>query len=114
MDFRWSSQDTPLDEKDGFVHMSTSKQVPGTLNRFFADHDEVVLLKMDYKRLTAWKDVRWEGTSSGQTFPHLYGYGIEGEMVESFKEVKRGKDGEKLTGWDDALRKLEEEGWLVY
>lgn len=94
--------------------MSTSKQVPATLNRFFADQDEVVLLRMDYKRLAGWKDVRWEGTTSGQTFPHLYGYGIEGEMVDSFKEVKRGKDGEKVIGWDEALRKLEEEGWLVY
>jgi uncharacterized protein (DUF952 family) len=46
------------DEKDGYVHMSTSTQLPGTLGRFFGDHDEVVLLKMDYRRLSSWKDVR--------------------------------------------------------
>jgi uncharacterized protein (DUF952 family) len=46
------------DEKDGYVHMSTTTQLPGTLNRFFGDHDEVVLLKMDYRRLSSWKDVR--------------------------------------------------------
>merc|ERR1712230_251844 len=104
----------PLDEKDGFVHLSTAKQLPGTLSRFFAEHSEVVLLKMEYKRLSAWKDVRWEGTSSGEAFPHLYGYGIEGEMVESYKELKRGEQGEKLDSWQDALKKLEQEGWLVY
>lgn len=40
------------------MHMSTSQQLPGTLNRFFKDHEEVVLLKMDYRRLSSWKDVR--------------------------------------------------------
>lgn len=57
---------------------------------------------------------RWEATTSGQVFPHLYGYGIEGEMVESFKEVRRSQDGEKLTGWEDALEHLKKDGWLVY
>lgn len=116
----------PLDEKDGFVHLSTAKQLPGTLSRFFGEEDEVVLLKMDYRRLSSWKDVRWEGTSSGEAFPHLYGYGIEGEMVESFKEVRRGdasgggggdvegEGREKQISWEEALRKLEQEGWLVY
>jgi hypothetical protein len=47
--------------------------------------------------------IRWQQTSSGVAFPHLYGYGIEGEMVESFKEVRKPTDGEKATAWADAL-----------
>ena len=105
-----------LDYKDGYVHLSTANQLPNTLNRFFADHDEVVLLRLDYKRLSAFKDVRWEPTSSGEAFPHLYGGGgIEGENVDSFKEVKRNTSlSEKTTAWNDPLEQLRSEGWLVY
>ena len=44
----------------------------------------------------------------------MYGYGIEGEMVESFKEVHKLGGSEKTSGWDEALQDLEREGWLVY
>ena len=108
----------PLDLKDGFVHLSTAQQLPGTLNRFFAEHSEVVLLKIDYARLAAFKRVKWEQASNGDTFPHLYGAGIEGEYVDSFKELKRlagaSAQGEKgaEASWDDVLEDLKKEGWL--
>lgn len=91
---------------------STVEQLPGTLNRFFGDHKEVVLLKMDYARLSSFKKVKWEAASNGQMFPHLYGYGIEGENVESFQEVVRQGEGEKTESWQDKLEQLEREGWL--
>ena len=91
---------------------STSEQLPGTLSRFFASHTEVVLLKMDYARLSGFKPVKWEATSTGQMFPHLYGYGIEGENVESFTEVVREGEGEKTQSWEDKLEQLRREGWL--
>ena len=50
-----------LDYKDGFIHMSTAKQVPKTLERFFADVPSVTLLRMEYERLAAWKRIIWEG-----------------------------------------------------
>ncbi|KAL7004427.1 hypothetical protein EMMF5_006047 [Cystobasidiomycetes sp. EMM_F5] len=107
-----------LDLKDGYVHLSTAAQLPNTLNRFFANHDEVVLLKLDYKRLSAFKEVRWEPTSSGEAFPHLYGgSGIEGENVDSFKQLQRSPrdaQGEKVITWSDPLEELKKEGWLVY
>lgn len=106
----------PLDEKDGYVHLSTLSQLPGTLNRFFGSHTSVVLLKLDYNRLSGFHVVKWEQTSSGVAFPHLYGgQGIEGEMVESFKQVDRmNAAGEKSSAqsWDDSLESLKKEGWL--
>jgi len=47
-----------LDEKSGFIHLSRAKQVQGTLNHFFTNHDEIYVLRLDYPSL---KDqIRWE------------------------------------------------------
>lgn len=58
---------TELDLKDGFVHMSTAKQVPGVLKRFFDDVPSVAILRMDYARLSSFKRVTWDQTSSGES-----------------------------------------------
>jgi len=100
---------TEVDARDGFVHMSTVAQLGGTLNRFFSTpEDEVVqLLKVDYKRLSAFKVVKWEKASNGDSFPHLYAT-LVGEYVRDVKLVARG-----VHGWEDALGKLVEDGWLA-
>ncbi|GAA5991753.1 hypothetical protein JCM10908_001123 [Rhodotorula pacifica] len=97
-----------LDAKDGYMHFSTAKQLPATLNRFFADAPVVTILKCDYGRLSAWKVIKWEQTSSGATFPHLYAQ-LEGENVDSHKDLVKG-EGE--SSWDEALDKARQEGWL--
>lgn len=55
-----------LDSKDGFVHLSTAQQVPGTLERFFAGAEQVAILRIEYARLSAWKRVRWEQAGNGE------------------------------------------------
>jgi uncharacterized protein (DUF952 family) len=58
----------------GFVHLATSAQWPGVLERFYADHDgPLVLLTVDPGRLTA--PLCWEPPhpASDEVFPHLYG-----------------------------------------
>ncbi|GAA5974695.1 hypothetical protein JCM11641_007227 [Rhodosporidiobolus odoratus] len=97
-----------LDAKDGYIHLSTTHQLPRTLNRFFANDPKVVLLKMDYGRLSSWKVVKWEKISSGDVFPHLYAQ-LEGENVESFLDLTR-EEGE--SNWDGALERAREKGWL--
>jgi len=76
-----------------------------------------VLVKIDYGRLSGFKVVKWEKdggsvNGEGQEYPHLYRY-LEGEYVESSKEIKRaeGEEGEK-GGWEKSLRDEEEAGWL--
>jgi uncharacterized protein (DUF952 family) len=49
------------------VHFSTAKQLPATLNRFFADAPVVTILKCDYGRLSAWKVVKWEAVEGGES-----------------------------------------------
>jgi len=47
-----------LDSSDGFIHLSTALQVPGTLKRFFSDKDSVYILRIIYAKVE--KDIKWE------------------------------------------------------
>mgnify|MGYP001443362046 FL=1 len=65
---------TNLDEEDGFVHFSTSKQLALTLHLYFKDQKKVVLLQIDKENIK--DNLVFEKTNSeGRTgtFPHLYG-----------------------------------------
>jgi uncharacterized protein (DUF952 family) len=55
---------------EGFVHCSTPRQVPATIERHFDEVDELVLLELDVDAVTP--DVRWEEGRPGEVFPHLY------------------------------------------
>lgn len=57
---------TELDAQDGFMHLSTHTQVPGTLERFFAgpEDSKVTLVRCDYQRLAGWKIIKWEPAGS--------------------------------------------------
>jgi uncharacterized protein (DUF952 family) len=57
---------------DGFLHFSTKAQLPETLRRYYASHDELMLVAVDPTALGA--ILKWEySTSRGEDFPHLYG-----------------------------------------
>lgn len=58
------------DVRDGYIHLSTPEQAPGTLAKWFAGETGVVALTMDADALGA--DLRWEPGRGGQLFPHLY------------------------------------------
>ena len=59
------------DREDGFLHFSTAEQVPGTLKRYYAGADDLVLVAVDPTTLGA--AVRYEAASNGALYPHLYG-----------------------------------------
>ena len=64
--YRRSTRDQSLDEV-GFIHCSTASQWRETLDRFYADcTDDLVLLTIDPARVPA--EIRVEGG-----FPHIYG-----------------------------------------
>jgi len=93
----------------------------------------VVLLRLECERVGAWKRLTWDADPrSGEgmccrpgsrrggelieriEYPHLRGQ-LEGENVESFREVHRRKGREVRTekdeGWEKALEQVK--GWLV-
>ena len=65
---------TDIDENDGFIHFSTSKQLAKTLHLYFDNIDEVVLLQINEEKIQA--NLVYEEPDSnyrGGKFPHLYG-----------------------------------------
>lgn len=62
----------PVDEADGYIHLSAAHQVGGTLAKHFRDVAGLVLLTVDPARLPSGA-LRWEISRDGKPFPHLYG-----------------------------------------
>lgn len=58
--------------EEGFIHCSFAEQVEATANRFYADLDDVVLLRIDQSRLDDPVVVE-DLVGSGDAFPHVYG-----------------------------------------
>jgi uncharacterized protein (DUF952 family) len=97
-----------LDRNDGYIHLSTSTQVPGTCDKFFNKFDELYLLRIKYETLEKGTDadgaegkgeVKWEDVEGGRgCFAHYYGAGLGKRNVESVMRVKRdaGWEGLKL------------------
>lgn len=58
------------DRRDGFIHLSTARQLSGTLAKHFAGQTGLVLIEFDPRALAA--ALRWETSAGGHTYPHLY------------------------------------------
>ncbi|KAF7355203.1 Uracil phosphoribosyltransferase [Mycena sanguinolenta] len=102
-----------LDAADGFMHFSTSRQIPRTLKRFFAQDPRVTILRIDYSKVE--HEIRWEdskGTAPREVggegiFPHIYNRALSKADIESML-VLESNNGD----WDEALKKAER--WMLY
>jgi uncharacterized protein (DUF952 family) len=59
-----------VDLKDGFIHLSTARQMRETAARHFAGQDRLVLVGFREDDLP---NLRWEPSRGGDLFPHVYG-----------------------------------------
>jgi uncharacterized protein (DUF952 family) len=57
--------------RDGFIHLSTAKQVPGTAAKYFAGRRDLLLIEFDTSSFGS--ALRFEASRSGELFPHLHG-----------------------------------------
>ena len=67
---------TDLDNKDGFVHCSTAKQLALTLHLYFKEEKSVVLCEIDecdLNRSEYFFEKNLSNNRSEQEFPHIYG-----------------------------------------
>ncbi|KAG7571214.1 hypothetical protein FFLO_00887 [Filobasidium floriforme] len=68
---------TSLDLKDGFVHLSTSSQVPLTLERFFNKDffpgDDLVLGFIPRSSIDVDDKLKFDESAHGDRFGHVYG-----------------------------------------
>ena len=65
---------TKLDNDDGFIHLSTSKQLALTLHLYFKNHKKVILLEINQDSIKdeiVFEDAELSGRLG--KFPHLYG-----------------------------------------
>ena len=62
---------SPADLADGYIHLSTASQLPGTLDKHYAGRTGLVIAAVDLTRVA--DILRWEVSRGGQLFPHLYG-----------------------------------------
>ncbi|HEY6560714.1 MAG TPA: DUF952 domain-containing protein [Polyangiaceae bacterium] len=58
------------DRRDGFIHLSTASQVPGTAAKYFRGQTDLVLVAVVASALGA--SLRYEPSRGGGSFPHLY------------------------------------------
>jgi len=65
--FRGSADDL----RDGYIHLSTAEQLPGTAARHFRGQSDLLLISIETSKLAA--DLKWEPSRGGALFPHLYG-----------------------------------------
>lgn len=79
---------SPVDRRDGFIHLSTAAQVQETAARHFAGVVDLVLVAVRAEGL----DLRWELSRGGDSFPHCYG-GLPIAAVAWAKPLPVGRDG---------------------
>ena len=98
---------TDLDDKDGFIHCSTAKQLALTLHFYFKKEKSLVLCEIEERNLNRSEYLFEKALSnnrSEQDFPHIYGkLGIE-QISKTWKLEK-----EAFQIPEDILLELENE-----
>ncbi len=82
----------PVDLADGYVHLSTAKQVAETLSRHFAGETGLWLLALEADTLS---DLKWEPSRGGDLFPHLYRDLMAADVLWS-REIPLGPQGHEI------------------
>ncbi len=70
-----------LDQKDGFIHLSTQEQLPQTLALYFKNQEGLRLLSFLANDL---EELKWEKSRNDLLFPHLYADLPMDKCVESW------------------------------
>ena len=82
---------TALDTKGGFIHLSTAKQLTGTLFYYFEDYETLILVQFKSNELgneLVFEDPIPTGNRNGK-FPHLYSK-LDVDKISNYWEIKRG------------------------
>lgn len=79
-----SFEGNALDLRDGFIHLSHAHQVQRIAQKYFPT-ESIILL--DILPDTGLGDMRWEPSSTGDLYPHLYG-NLKIENVQQSRKIK--------------------------
>ena len=81
---------TPLDIKDGYVHLSTAAQVVETARRHFKNKGPLVLAEFSSSDFGA--SLKYEAARDGSLFPHQFG-DLKHAQVKRYWALKERGDG---------------------
>lgn len=76
---------TPADRKDGFIHLSKKEQIEGVLFRYYSNQRPLYLV--EFSAGDFGDSLRWENSSNGEKFPHVYGRALH--FTEAISVVTR-------------------------
>lgn len=79
----------PIDIADGYIHLSASDQVAGTLAKHFPPVGPLILLALDPARMPP-GSLKWEVSRGGALFPHLYAP-ITSDMIRARHTLDEGR-----------------------
>lgn len=85
------------DARDGYIHLSTAEQLPGTAAKYFKGQSDLVIVAYAVEALEPL--LRWEPARGGALFPHVYGTLAPKEALW-VRELPLGPDGVPLTPED--------------
>jgi uncharacterized protein (DUF952 family) len=80
----------PIDQADGYIHLSTAEQLTETVDKHFAGQEGLWVAEVDVDALG--DAIRWEVSRGGQEFPHLYGE-LTLDTVVAYSPLEREHDG---------------------
>jgi uncharacterized protein (DUF952 family) len=80
----------PVDIADGYIHLSTARQLAETIDKHFAGQDHLHVAAVDLDVLG--DAVKWEESRGGQLFPHIYGT-LPLDAVIAYGPLEREADG---------------------
>ena len=68
-----------IDNKDGFIHLSTKEQLSETLEKHFRGKKNLLIISFSTKKIQ--DNLKWEVSRNGDLFPHYQG-NLETKFVE--------------------------------
>jgi uncharacterized protein (DUF952 family) len=86
------------DRADGFLHFSLAEQLAGTLARYYADANDLVLVAVEAEALGA--ALKYELSRDSALFPHLYGL-LPLSAVKWVRAIGRDAQGEFVLPKDE-------------
>lgn len=63
-------QGSPVDVADGYIHLSCASELKATLDKWYAEQTQVVLLQVYAEAIET--HLKYEASRGGIEFPHLY------------------------------------------
>ena len=79
-----------VDNKDGFIHLSTKKQLHETVTKHFRGKKNLIIICFSTKKIQ--DKLKWEVSRNGDLFPHYYG-NLETKCAENTYNLYLNADG---------------------